>query len=78
MCDVVEGTDNVIVALPCGLVTPWLHVERVTAILSERIEPAGHQPDLPRAGDGVRVGALVEDKQGFAWSTLDDFARQYA
>lgn len=77
MCDVVAGTDNVIVALPSGLVTPWLHVDRVCAILSQRIDPAGHQPDLQGAGNGVRVGAVVEDKPGFKWSTLDDFARLY-
>src|SRR4030088_559436 len=44
MCELVEGTTNVIVALPSGLVGPWLNATKVCEIVAGLVEPSGNQP----------------------------------
>jgi glycine/D-amino acid oxidase-like deaminating enzyme len=77
MCELVEGTDNVIIALPSGLVGPWVNVIRTCEIVGGLIDPGGSQPSLPGGGAGVRVGSAVEDRPDFVWLGWDDWSRKY-
>lgn len=77
MCELVAGTANVIVALPSGLIGPWLNVATVRDIVKSLVEPGGTQPDLPGGGEGVRVGCAVEDREGFVWMGWDEWLRTY-
>ena len=74
MCELVDGTSNVIVALPSGLVAPWLHAQRIGGLVDDLVAPSRHQPPVPGAGIGVRVGSVVEDRQDFEWLTAGTFA----
>jgi glycine/D-amino acid oxidase-like deaminating enzyme len=67
LCAVVSGTGNVIVALPSGLVSPWLNAADTLGFLHGLVAPSGAQPTLPGRGEGVGVGSLVEDRPGFVW-----------
>jgi hypothetical protein len=73
----VEGTENVIVALPSGLVGPWLNVTTIGEIVGRLFAPAGAQPPLPSAGLGVPVGDPVEDRPDFVWMGLEEWLRKY-
>lgn len=77
LCELVEGTANVIIALPSGLVGPWLNVIAVTELLAGLVDPDGSQPPLPSGGIGVRVGSAVEDRPDFAWMSWTDWVRAY-
>ncbi|HVS49738.1 MAG TPA: FAD-dependent oxidoreductase [Candidatus Dormibacteraeota bacterium] len=77
MCELVEGTENVIVALPSGLVGPWLNATRLCEIVSGLVDPGGSQPPLPGAGVGVRVGSAVEERPDFVWMGWDEWLRKY-
>jgi hypothetical protein len=77
LCQLVEGTENVIVALPSGLVGPWLNVTTIGEIVGRLFAPAGAQPPLPSAGLGVPVGDPVEDRPDFVWMGLEDWLRKY-
>ena len=77
MCELVQGTQNVIVALPSGLVSAWLNVVRISEIASGLVEPSGAQPSLPAAGVGVETGSVVEDRPDFIWQNFDAFAQTY-
>lgn len=73
LCAVLEGAGNVIVALPSGLVAPWLNAADTLNIVRSLASPSGAQPSLPFAGDGVRVGSPVEDRPGFTWMTWQEW-----
>lgn len=75
MCGLLEGTSNVIAALPSGLLGAWLNAARVLELLRNLRDPSGVQPPLPGGGEGVRVGNVVEDRPGFAWSSWADLLR---
>ena len=77
LCQLVEGTENVIVALPSGLVGPWLNVTTIGEIVGRLFAPAGAQPPLPSAGLGVPVGDPVEDRPDFVWMGLEEWLRKY-
>jgi hypothetical protein len=77
MCELVEGTNNVIVALPSGLVGPWLNAIRVCEIVGGLVDPSGSQLPLPSGGAGVRVGNAVEDRADFVWMDWDAWLRKY-
>jgi glycine/D-amino acid oxidase-like deaminating enzyme len=77
MCELVEGTKNVVVALPSGLVGPWLNATRMCEIVGELVDPSGNQPALPGGGAGVRVGDAVEDRPDFVWMGWDEWLRKY-
>src|SRR5712692_9945389 len=77
MCELVEGTKNVVVALPSGLVGPWLNATRMCEILSELVDPGGSQPPLTGAGVGVRVGSAVEDRPDFGWMGWEEWLRKF-
>jgi len=73
MCELVEGTGNVILALPSGLVTPWLNAARIGDIVSELSDPSGAQAPVPGAGIGVQTGFAVEDRPEFPWLSLQQW-----
>jgi len=77
MCELVAGTDNVIVALPSGLVGPWLNAVTLGEIVGGLIEPSGSQPALPGAGLGVQAGDVVEDRPEFSWMGWDQWSKKY-
>jgi glycine/D-amino acid oxidase-like deaminating enzyme len=77
MCELVDGTSNVIMALPSGLIGPWLNVPAIRAIVGGLVEPNGTQPPLPGGGVNVRVGNPVEDRADFAWMTWNEWLRSY-
>jgi glycine/D-amino acid oxidase-like deaminating enzyme len=77
MCDLVQGTKNVIIALPSGLVGPWLNVIRMGEIVGGFVKPSGSQPPLPGRTAGVRVGDAVEDRPDFVWMGWDEWLRKY-
>lgn len=77
MCELVEGTENVIIALPSGLVGPWLNATRVSAIVGGLVAPSGDQPELPGASSGVRVGEVVEDRPGFVWMSWGEWSQKF-
>jgi hypothetical protein len=75
LCEVVDGTGNVVAALPSGLVGPWLNAADALEIVRGLVHPSGTQPDLPGGGEGVRAGSPVEDRPGFAWMTWQGWHR---
>ena len=77
MCELVEGTKNVVVALPSGLVGPWLNATRMCEIVGGLVDPSGNQPAVPGGGVGVRVGDAVEDRPDFVWMGWDEWVRKY-
>lgn len=77
MCEVVEGTSNVIIALPSGLVGPWLNAIKMAEIVGRLVEPSGSQAPLPGGGAGVQVGDSVEDRPDFVWMGWDEWVRKY-
>jgi glycine/D-amino acid oxidase-like deaminating enzyme len=77
MCELVDGTKNVVVALPSGLVGPWLNATRMCEIVGGLVDPGGSQPPLTGAGVGVRVGSAVEDRPDFVWMGWDEWLRKH-
>ena len=76
MCELVEGTKNVIIALPSGLVGPWLNVITICEIVGRLFDPSHSQP-LPGGGVGVQIGSAVEDRADFLWIGWDEWLRKY-
>lgn len=77
VCELVEGTQNVIMALPTGLVGPWLNVIRMSDIVSRLVDPSASPAHLPAGGLGVRVGNAVEDRPDFVWMSWENWVRTY-
>ncbi len=75
MCEVVEGSVNVIAALPSGLVAPWLNATDALGLVRGLAEPGGTPTPLPAGGHGVRVGRAVEDRPGFVWTPWDEWVQ---
>src|SRR6202022_3396003 len=55
MCEIVEGTENMIIALPSGLVGAWLNVITISEIVGRLFNPSRSQPPLPGGGAGVEI-----------------------
>jgi hypothetical protein len=77
MCELLDGTNNVIIALPSGLVGPWLNATGICEIVGGLVDPNGSQPSLPEGGVGVQVGHAVEDRPDFSWMGWDEWLRKY-
>ncbi len=77
MCELVEGTRNVIIALPSGLVGPWLNAVRLNEIVGGLVDPSGSRRQLPNAGVGVQVGDAVEDRPDFVWVGWEEWSQKY-
>lgn len=78
MCEPLAGAGDVIVALPSGLVAPWLNAQRVADLVAERTTPTARDVPIPAGGVGVRVAEAVEDRPGFVWRPVGEFARSNA
>jgi glycine/D-amino acid oxidase-like deaminating enzyme len=75
-CELVEGTANLLMALPSLVVNAWSNA-KIAAEIVEAVAPRKiRQPDVPGAGVGVRVGRLREDRPGVRWSTWREINRQ--
>jgi FAD dependent oxidoreductase len=77
MCELVEGTANVIAALPSGLIGAWLNAPTICEIVGKVADPSAAQPPLPRGGMGLRVGIPVEDRQEFVWMGFEEWSRSF-
>lgn len=77
MCELVEGSSNVIIALPSGLVGPWLNATAICELVGGLVDPSGSPTRLPGGGEGVRVGSAVEDRPDFVWMGWDQWLRKY-
>jgi glycine/D-amino acid oxidase-like deaminating enzyme len=77
LCELVDGTENVIMALPSGLIGPWPNAIAISEIVGRMIDPSGSQPSLPGGGVGVRVGDAVEDRPDFMWMGWEEWSRNY-
>ncbi|MGH7687241.1 MAG: FAD-dependent oxidoreductase [Candidatus Dormibacteria bacterium] len=76
LCEPLTGAEDVIVALPSGLVPAWTNAERVVALVGGLTSPSGERPAIARAEPDVAIALPVEDRTGFAWLSVDDFARR--
>lgn len=77
MCGLVDGTNNLIVALPSGLIGPWLNVITINEIVGGLFDPSHTQLPLPGGGTDVRVGDAVEDRPDFVWTGWNEWLRNY-
>jgi glycine/D-amino acid oxidase-like deaminating enzyme len=77
LCELVDESKNVIMALPSGLIGPWLNVISISEIVGGLVDPSGSQPPLPGGGVGMRVGDAVEDRPDFIWMGWEEWLRNY-
>jgi glycine/D-amino acid oxidase-like deaminating enzyme len=68
-CELVDGTANLLIALPSLVVNAWSNAKIAAGIVDALAPRKVPQPDIPGAGAGVRVGGLREDRPGVRWST---------
>lgn len=75
MCEPLAGAEDIIVALPSGLVPAWTNTVRIVELVSAIAAPSGRHRAV--AADGVRVAVslAVEDRPGFAWRSIAEFER---
>ncbi len=71
-CELVEGTNNLLMALPSLAVNAWSNAKIAAEIVDALALRKVRQPDIPGAGVGVRVGRLREDRPGVRWSAWRD------
>ena len=76
LCEPLVAAEDVVVALPSGLVTPWINAARIVAIVGERVTPSERHPQLATGGSGIGISRAVEDRPGFVWYSVDEFARR--
>ena len=76
LCEPLVGAEDVVVALPSGLVTPWINVARIVTIVGERVTPSERHPQLATAASRTGISRAVEDRPGFVWHSVDEFARR--
>ncbi len=68
-CELVDGTTNLLIALPSLVVNAWSNAKIAATIVDSIGPPKVHEVDVPGAGVGVRVGRLRKDRPGVRWST---------
>jgi glycine/D-amino acid oxidase-like deaminating enzyme len=68
-CELIEGTANLLMALPSLVVNAWSNAKLAAGIVDAVAPRKVRQPDIPGAGVGARVGRLREDRPGVRWST---------
>jgi len=61
-CELVDGTSNVIMALPSVLANAWTNASEASRMLGDRVVPTGTRSSgvIPGAGHGVNVGVVNE------------------
>jgi hypothetical protein len=77
LCEVVDGANNIILALPSVLINAWPNAADAVAIVRKLVNPSGAMPLIPRAGRNVRVGQENELASGTQWLDWDGFSRVY-
>jgi hypothetical protein len=73
VCDPVDGTRNVFVALPSVYVNAWSNAQTILRMLSGRVPPSGSTIVVPSADIGVRVGTVNELTNEIAWMSWEEF-----
>lgn len=68
-CELVDGTTNLLMALPSLAVNAWSNAKIAPEIVDAVAPRRGGQPEIPGAGVGVGVGRVREDRSGVRWST---------
>ncbi|HEY8657007.1 MAG TPA: FAD-dependent oxidoreductase [Candidatus Limnocylindria bacterium] len=77
LCELVEGTSNIILALPSVLINAWPNAVDLVAIVRKITEPSGVTPRIPHAGRNVRVGQENELESQTTWLDWNGFSRLY-
>jgi glycine/D-amino acid oxidase-like deaminating enzyme len=77
LCQLVDGSENVVMALPSGLIGPWLNAAAIGEIIGGLVEPSATPTPLPTGGAEVRVGDAVEDRPDFSWMSWEEWLRNY-
>ena len=77
LCEVVEGTSNIILALPSVLINAWPNAVDAVAIVRKLADPSGAAPLIPHAGRNVRVGQENELASETQWLDWNGFSRLY-
>jgi hypothetical protein len=77
MCEPVDGTHNVFMALPSVFINAWSNAQTVLRLLDSRVPASGHSIVVPGAGLGVRVGAANELTDEVTWKPLAEFVRAF-
>jgi len=77
LCEVVEGTSNIILALPSVLINAWPNAVDAVAIVRKLADPSGATLPIPRAGRNVRVGQEDELASETQWLDWNGFSRLY-
>jgi glycine/D-amino acid oxidase-like deaminating enzyme len=75
LCDIVEGTNNLFVALPSVLINSWTNAQKIIALLSDRVPPSGNGLGVPGGGQGVCAGVVNELRQDVSWRPWTDIAK---
>ena len=76
LCEPMAGAEDVVVALPSGLVTPWLNATRIVELVADRVTPGKRHPQLSVAANAIGISRPVEDRPDFVWYPFDDFAHR--
>jgi FAD dependent oxidoreductase len=77
LCELVAGTDNVVAALPSGLVGAWVNASALRGIVAALVAPSSRHEAVPGAGVDVRAGSAVEDRPDFTWMGWDGWLERY-
>lgn len=75
-CEPLEGISNLVVALPSVIGGAWCNARTAADIVGSALEPSESEP-IPGAGEGVRIGRVVERTDAFEWRSWDAFREDY-
>jgi hypothetical protein len=76
-CDFVEGTGNVVMALPSVMLNAWRNAETVLTLLADRVKPSGRATHVPAGGKAVSVGTVNESTDEVTWLRWREFHQTY-
>jgi hypothetical protein len=77
LCERVEGTSNVLMALPSGLLGAWVNSQTALTMLRSQVKASGWSQSVPGTGQGVRAGLVNELTDEAMWMTGQEFVRTY-
>jgi len=67
LCEVVQGTHNVLVAAPSVIANCWSNAQRARELIRSRVCPSGPIDAVPAGGQGVRIGNVNELTDAVQW-----------
>jgi len=67
LCEVVQGTHNVLVAAPSVIANCWSNAQRARELIRSRVWPSGQIDAVPAGGQGVRIGNVNELTDAVQW-----------